>query len=106
MQQSDDDRKTMMTVVVDFNSQESINHEINRWENLDLDFSALIQKNVERLSVMLHNADKSGGLQTDKLHRLIWEIAMAYQDYGVAYSTTQNLKAFGEYLAQGREDND
>ena len=97
---STDDRKAMMTVVVDLNSVESIRFESERWAKLESNFMDLIHKNVESLSVLLHNADKSGGLQTDKLHKLIWEIAMAYQDYGVAFATSQTLKTFGEYQAQ------
>jgi hypothetical protein len=95
-----DDRKAMMTVVVDLNSQESINHEVERWAKNEADIQDDIKEKVQRLSVMLHNANKSQGLRTDMLNKLVFEIAMAYQDYGVAYATRLSLQMFGTYLAQ------
>jgi hypothetical protein len=98
-----DDRKVLMTIVVDFNSQESINSEVARWTKIEADFMDNIKEKVQRLGVMLHNANKSAGLRTDMLHKLVHEIAMAYQDYGVAYSTRLSLEMFGIYLAQEPE---
>jgi hypothetical protein len=103
---AEDDRKVMMSVLVNFNSQESITAETERWKYLEGAFMDHIGIEVERLSIMLSDADKSGGLDTQKLHKLVWDIAMAYQDYGVAFATAGSLKVFGQYLAQGVEDND
>lgn len=101
---AEDDRKVMMSVLVDFNSQESITAETERWTHLEGAFMDHIGIEVERLSMMLSDADKSGALNTQHLHKLVWDIAMAYQDYGVAFATLGSLKAFGKYLAQGVEE--
>lgn len=95
-----DDRKVLMSVLVDFSSQDSINAEVQRWENNELEFFDSLQAHVDRLSEMLYESEKSGGLDLHKLNALIKEIAEAYQDYGVAFATRGSLKAFGEYLSQ------
>ena len=95
---ADDDRKVMMSILVDFQSQETVTNEKMRWAKLENEFLEHINIEVERLSILLSDADKSGSLDTQKLHKLIWDIAMAYQDYGVAYSTVSFLKAYDEYL--------
>jgi hypothetical protein len=94
---ADDDRKVMMSVLVDFQSQKTVTKEKMRWAKLENEFLDHINIEVERLSILLSEADKSGSLDTQKLHKLIWDIAMAYQDYGVAFSTTSFLKAYDEY---------
>ena len=98
-----DDRKVMMSVLVDFRSQETVTSEKMRWAKLEMEFSDHIRVEVERLSILLSDADKSGSLDTKKLHKLIWDIAMAYQDYGVAFSTVSFLKAYDEYLGAVEE---
>jgi hypothetical protein len=100
---AEDDRKVMMTVLVDFQSQETVTTEKMRWAKLESEFLDHIGIEVERLSILLSDADKSGALDTQKLHKLVWDIAMAYQDYGVAFSTTSFLKAYDEYLLQLNE---
>ena len=97
---AEDDRKDLFTIVIDFNSPESIDSEIARWRKNEADFMDNIKEKVQRLGVMLHNANKTAGLRTDMLQKLVHEIAMAYQDYGVAYSTRLSLEMFGTYLAQ------
>jgi hypothetical protein len=100
---ADDDRKVMMSVLVDFQSQETVTNEKMRWAKLENEFLEHINIEVERLSILLSDADKSGSLDTQKLHKLIWDIAMAYQDYGVAFSTVSFLKAYDEYLEAVKE---
>tara|TARA_R110000868_G_scaffold284467_2_gene544932 strand:- start:285 stop:605 length:321 start_codon:yes stop_codon:yes gene_type:complete len=100
---AEDDRKVMMTVLVNFQSQETVTAEKMRWAKLESEFDNHIRIEVERLSIFLSDADKSGSLNTQDLHKLVWDIAMAYQDYGVAFSTTSFLKAYDEYLGQLNE---
>lgn len=97
---AEDDRKVMMSVIVNFELQETITAEKMRWAKLESEFEDHIGIEVERLSIMLSDADKSGALDTQKLHKLVWDIAMAYQDYGVAFSTVSFLKAYDEYLGR------
>lgn len=103
---AEDDRKVMMSVIVDFQLQETVTAEKMRWAKLESEFDDHIRIEVERLSIFLSDADKSGSLDTKELHKLIWDIAMSYQDYGVAFSTVSFLKAYDEYLTQVNESNE
>ena len=103
---AEDDRKVMMSVIVNFQSQETVTAEKMRWAKLESEFDDHIRIEVERLSILLSEADKSGSLNTQELHKLVWDIAMAYQDYGVAFSTVSFLKAYDEYLTALNESNE
>jgi hypothetical protein len=96
---ADDDRKVMMSVVVDFNSQESIKSEIARWTKLEGDFLDLAYGKVDVLAKLLSEASKAGNLDLHGLNNLMRETAFAFQDYGVAFATRGSLAAFGEYLS-------
>jgi hypothetical protein len=100
---AEDDRKVLMTVLVDFNSQESINSEVIRWGKNEGDFLDAAYAKVDILAELLANAGKNGGIDLQQINNMMREIAFAFQDYGVAFATRSSLETFGIYLAQQPE---
>jgi hypothetical protein len=98
-----DDRKVIMTVLVDLNSVDSIKAEAARWKETEKMFEQQIPEKVDNLHALLRKGDTTGGIDTHELNQAIIEIAHLYQDYGVAFSTARSLEMFGIWREQWDE---
>jgi hypothetical protein len=91
----DDDRKDLMSVVVDLDSTESVKVEAARWKKTEIHFENLIPNHVDKLHSILLKGATSGAIDTHELNQVIFEMAHVYRDYGVAFATAKSLEMFG-----------
>jgi hypothetical protein len=93
-----DDRKVLMTVLVDLNSLDSVKAESARWSKTERMFEKQIPATVDKFHAILRDGVTSGGINTQQLNDAVIELCYLYQDYGVAFATAKSLDTFATWL--------